>query len=86
VTCELCEEHASSSARGHTYCRRGTIAARDLPAGEVERVLRVKQNFTILTCTIPMVKIEDLPPSMQPHVVGAPRMWVWIVSAFGKHY
>jgi hypothetical protein len=49
----------------------------DLPAGEAERVLRrVEWNFTALTRMVPMVEIEDLPPSMQPHVVGAPRTWV----------
>jgi hypothetical protein len=30
----------------------------------------------MLTRTVLMEKIEDLPPSMQPHVVGAPRTWV----------
>jgi hypothetical protein len=55
----------------------GPAAAGELPAGEAERVLRrVERNFTSLTRTIPMAEIEDLPPSMQPHVVGAPRMWV----------
>jgi hypothetical protein len=49
----------------------------NLPVGEAERVLRpVERNFTTLTRTIPMAKIEDLPPSMQPHVVGAP--WTWV--------
>ena len=49
----------------------------NLPAGEAERVLRrVEWNFTALTRIVPMAKIEDLPPSMQPHVVGAPRTWV----------
>jgi hypothetical protein len=52
----------------------------DLPAGDVERVLRrVERNFTTLTRTVPMEKIEDLPPSMQPHVVGAPRTWVRLI-------
>ena len=52
----------------------GPKAAGELPVGEAERVLRqVDRNFTSLTRTIPMVEIEDLPPSMQPHVVGAPR-------------
>jgi hypothetical protein len=47
------------------------------PAGEAERVLRrVERNLTALTRTVPMAKIEDLPPSMQPHVVGVPRTWV----------
>jgi hypothetical protein len=55
----------------------GPIVAGDLPVGEAERVLRqVECNFTALTCMVPMAEIEDLPPSMQPHVVGAPRMWV----------
>jgi hypothetical protein len=55
----------------------GPVVAGDLPAGEAERVLRrVERNFTALTCIVPMAEIEDLPPSMQPHVVGAPRTWV----------
>ena len=58
----------------------GAAVAGNLPVGEVERVLkRVEWNFTALTCTVSMVEIEDLPPSMQPHVVGAPRTWVRIV-------
>jgi hypothetical protein len=57
----------------------GLAVAGDLPAREAERVLRwVECNFTALTRTVPMAKIEDLPPSMQPHVVGAPRTWVWL--------
>jgi hypothetical protein len=56
---------------------RGAVVAGNLPALEAERVLRrVERNFTALTRTVPMAEIEDLPPSMQPHVVGAPRMWV----------
>jgi hypothetical protein len=55
----------------------GPAVAGNLPAGEAERVLRrVERNFTALTRTVPMAEIEDLPPSMQPHVVGAPRTWV----------
>jgi hypothetical protein len=55
----------------------GLAVAGELPVGEAERVLRrVEWNFTALTRTVPMAEIEDLLPSMQPHVVGAPRMWV----------
>jgi hypothetical protein len=55
----------------------GLAVAGNLPAGEAERVLRrVEWNFTALTRTFSMAEIEDLPPSMQPHVVGAPRTWV----------
>jgi hypothetical protein len=54
-----------------------TTAAGVPPAGEAERVLRrVEWNLTALTRTVPMAEIEDLPPSMQPHVVGVPRTWV----------
>jgi hypothetical protein len=43
------------------------------PTDEAERVLRwVERNLTALTRAVPMVEIEDMPPSMQPHVVGAP--------------
>ena len=55
----------------------GPIVEGDIPVGEVERVLRrVKHKFTTLTHTVPMAEIEDLPLSIQPHVVGAPRTWV----------
>ena len=55
----------------------GETIAGNLPVGEAERVLRrVEQNFTALTRTVPMAEIEDLLPSMQTHVVGAPRTWV----------
>jgi hypothetical protein len=55
----------------------GGAVAGNLPVGEAERVLRqVERNYTALTHTVPMAEIEDLPPSMQPHVVGAPRTWV----------
>jgi hypothetical protein len=50
---------------------RGATVARNLPAGETERVLRwIEQNFTALTRTVPMAEIEDLPPSLQTHIVG----------------
>jgi hypothetical protein len=56
---------------------RGEAVSGNPPAGEVERVLRlIERNFTVLTHTIPMAEIEDLPPSMQTHVVGEPRTWV----------
>jgi hypothetical protein len=63
-------------------------AAGGPPAGEAERVLRrVERNLTMLTRTVPMAEIEDLLPSMQPHVVGVPRTWVqlfgiWKTSSF----
>jgi hypothetical protein len=51
----------------------GPIAGGGPPAREAERVLIwVERNLTVLTCTVPMVEIEDLPPSMQNHVVGVP--------------
>ena len=55
----------------------GAAVAGNLPAREAERVLRqVERNFTALTHTVAMVEIEDLPSSMQTHVVGAPQTWV----------
>jgi hypothetical protein len=49
------------------------------PAEEDERVLRrVEKNLTTITHTVPMAEIEDLPPSMQHHVVGVPRTLVQI--------
>ena len=60
-----------------TAAAGGAAVAGKLPAGEAERFLRrIERNFTALTRTVPMVEIEDLPPSMQTHVVGAPRTWV----------
>jgi hypothetical protein len=57
----------------------GPTVAGDLPVGEAERVLRwVECKFIALTPTVPMAEIEDLPPSMQHHVVGAPQTWVWL--------
>jgi hypothetical protein len=44
---------------------RGAAAAGNPPAGEAERDLRwIEWNFTELTHTVPMIEIEDLPPSM----------------------
>jgi hypothetical protein len=55
----------------------GAAVAGNLPVKEAERVLRrVEWNFIALTRTVPMAEIEDLLPSMQPHVVRAPRTWV----------
>jgi hypothetical protein len=52
----------------------GPSAAGGPPIGEAKRVLRrVERNLTALTRTVPMEEIEDLPPSMQTHVVGVPR-------------
>lgn len=60
------------------------------PAGEAERVLRwVERNLTALTRAVPMAEIEDLPPSMQPHVVGVPWTWVqlfWRLANAVVHY
>jgi hypothetical protein len=60
---------------------RGAAVAGNPPAGEAERALgRIERNFTELTRTIPMIEIEDLPPSMQTHMVGLPRTWVLLGS------
>jgi hypothetical protein len=49
------------------------------PAGDSKRVLRqVERNLVVVTHTIPMDEIKDLPLSMQPHVVGVPWTWVHI--------
>jgi hypothetical protein len=57
--------------------------------GEAERVLRwVEWNLIAITRVVPMEDIEDLPPSMQPHVVGVPRTWVqrfWHLEKFVVH-
>jgi hypothetical protein len=50
----------------------GVAVVGNLLAGEFERVLRqIEWNFVALTRTVLMVEIEDLPPYMQTHVVGA---------------
>jgi hypothetical protein len=55
----------------------GAAVVGNLLDEEAERVLRqVERNFTALTPTVSMAEIEDLLPSMQPHVVGAPQTWV----------
>ena len=68
----------------------GPIAVGGPLAGEAEKILRqVEQNLTMLTCAVPMAEIEDLLPSMTPHVVGVPRTWVqlfWHFSNVGVHY
>lgn len=56
---------------------RGAAVAGNLPAGEAERALRrIERNFTELTRIVPMAEIEDLPPSLQTHIMGVPRTWV----------
>jgi hypothetical protein len=68
-----------------TVAAGGAAVAGNLPAGEAERVLRrVERNFTTLTRTVLMAETEDLPPSMQPHVVGAPRTWVQLFRRLAR--
>jgi hypothetical protein len=63
----------------------GASVAGNLPVGEVERVLRrIEQNFTALTRTVSMVEIEDLPPSLQTHIVGVPQTWVRLFRRLGQ--
>jgi hypothetical protein len=64
---------------------RGAAVAGNLPAGEAERALKqIEWNFTELTRTVPMAEIEDLPPSMQTHIVGVPRTWVRLFRRLGR--
>ena len=75
----LLEDQATSSTRGSTNRNRRTNNKnnRGPPAREAERFLRrVERNLIALTRAVPMSEIEDLPPSMQPHVIGVPRTWV----------
>jgi hypothetical protein len=59
-----------------TAVRPATAAGGPLVV-EAERVLRrVERNLTALTRAVPMDEIEDLLPSMQPHVVGVPQTCV----------
>jgi hypothetical protein len=63
----------------------GAEVAENLPTGEAERVLRrIEKNFTTLTHTIPMGEIEDLPPSLQTHIVGVPWTWVRLFRHLGQ--
>jgi hypothetical protein len=64
---------------------RGVAVAGNPPAGEAERCLRrVERNFTELTRTVPMIEIEDFPPSMQTHMVGLPWNWVRLFRRLGR--
>jgi hypothetical protein len=64
---------------------RGVAVAGNPPTGEAERALRqIKQNFTELTCTMPMIEIEDMPIPMQRHMVGLPRTWVRLFRRLGR--
>jgi hypothetical protein len=60
------------------------------PAREAERVLRqVQWNLIVLTCTVPMADIEDMPSSMKPHVVGVSQTWVQLFRSLANvvvHY
>jgi hypothetical protein len=79
----VCPEDFSRTRRHHqpkvgpAGASKPASAAGGPPAGEAERVLRwVEWNLTTLTRTVSMAEIEDLPPSIKPHVVGVPRTWV----------
>jgi hypothetical protein len=51
----------------------------------LERALvRIERNFTELTRTVPMIDIEDMPPSMQTYMVGLPRSWVRLFRRLGR--
>jgi hypothetical protein len=64
-------------SRCHPRLEVGPLVVGGPPAREVDRVLRqVEWNLTALTSIVPMAEIEELPMSMQPHVVGVPRTWV----------
>jgi hypothetical protein len=64
---------------------RGVAVAGNPPAGEAERALRqIEQNFTELTRTVPMIEIEEMPISMQRHMVGLPRTWVRLFRRLGR--
>jgi hypothetical protein len=64
---------------------RGAATAGNLPTREAERALgRIERNFIELTHTVPMIEIEDLPPSMQTHMVGLPRTWVRLFRRLGQ--
>jgi hypothetical protein len=64
---------------------RGATVEGNRPVGEAERALgQIERNFTELTRTVPMIEIEDLPPSMQTHMVGLPRTWVRLFKHLGR--
>ena len=64
---------------------RGAAVEGNFPIGEAERALRrIERNFTELTRTVPMEEIEDLPPSLQTHIVGVPRTWVRLFRRLGQ--
>ena len=49
--------------------------------GDAERILKnVQGNLSRLNHRILMVQVEDLPDTMQRHVVGVPRPWVRLLK------
>ena len=44
---------------------------------DAEQMLQsIHTNFILLTHSVPMAQVKDLPEAMQHQVVGVPRAWV----------
>jgi hypothetical protein len=63
---------------------RGAAAGNPTPAEAERALVRIERNFTELTRTVPMIDIEDMPPSLQTHMVGLPRSWVRLFRRLGR--
>jgi hypothetical protein len=63
---------------------RGAAAGNPTPAEAERALVRIERNFTELTRTVPMIDIEDMPPSMQTYMVGLPRSWVRLFRRLGR--
>ena len=54
-------------------CHRRRGRGDEITGVDVERTLQsIHTNFVLLTHTIPMAQVEDLPEAMQRQVVGTP--------------
>jgi len=82
--------HTTNFARTRRHPHPNVRAVGGPQPGEAKRFLRwVEKNLTALTRALPMAKLEDLPPSMQPHIVGVLQTWVqhfWHLEKVFVHY
>jgi hypothetical protein len=63
---------------------RGVAAGNPTPAEAERALVWIERNFTELTRTVPMIDIEDMPPSMQTYMVGLPQSWVQLFRHLGR--
>jgi hypothetical protein len=63
---------------------RGAVAGNPTLAEAERALVWIERNFTELTRTVPMIDIEDMPPSLQTHMVGLPQSWVRLFRRLGR--